>query len=64
MEKLIVLIKGVIRGLLRNGTKVWKGMKTGDIDPRRIKEYCFTISDKARTVGGGVMEGIMSCFNR
>ena len=57
-------IKGVIRGLLRDGTSVWKGMKTGDIDPRGIKEHCYTISDKARAVGGGVLEGILSHFNR
>ena len=53
-------IKGVIRGLLRDGTRVWKGMKTGDIDPRGIKEHCYTISDKARAVGGGVLEAILS----
>ena len=57
-------IKGVIRGLLRDGTEVWKGIKTGDIDPRGIKEYCYTISDKARAVGGGVLEGILSYLNR
>jgi xanthine dehydrogenase accessory factor len=57
-------IKGVIRGLLRNGTSVWKGMKTGDIDPRGIKEHCYTISDKARATGGGVLEGILSSLNR
>jgi len=57
-------IKGVIRGLLRNGSGVYKGMKTGDIDPRGIKEYCYTISDKARAIGGGVLEGILSYINR
>lgn len=57
-------IKGVVRGLLRSGSEVWKGMKTGDIDPRGIKEYCYTISDKARAIGGGVLEGILSHFNR
>jgi len=57
-------IKGVIRGLLRSGSEVYKGMKTGDIDPRGIKEYCYTISDKARAIGGGVLEGILSHFNR
>jgi xanthine dehydrogenase accessory factor len=56
-------IKGVIRGLLRNGSEVYKGMKTGDIDPRGIKEYCYTISDKARAIGGGVLEGILSYIN-
>jgi xanthine dehydrogenase accessory factor len=57
-------IRGVIRGLLRDGTRVWKGMKTGDIDPRGIKGHCYTISDKARAVGGGVLEAILSDRNR
>lgn len=56
-------IRGVIRGLLRSGSEVYKGMKAGDIDPRGIKEYCYTISDKARAIGGGVLEGILSHFN-
>jgi xanthine dehydrogenase accessory factor len=57
-------IKGVIRGLLRDGTTVWKEMKAGDIDPRGIKGHCYTISDKARAVGGGVLEAILSHLNR
>ena len=57
-------IRGVIKGLLRSGSEVWKGMKTGDIDPRGIKECCYTISDKARAIGGGVLEGILSHFNQ
>jgi xanthine dehydrogenase accessory factor len=56
-------IKGVIRGLLRDGTTVWNGMKTGDIDPRGIIEHCYTVSDKARAVGGGVLEAILSTLN-
>ena len=49
-------ISGVIRGLLRSGTKVTKGLKLGDIDPRAKKEYCYTISDKARSISGSVLE--------
>jgi xanthine dehydrogenase accessory factor len=56
-------IQGVIRGLLRNGSEVFRGMKAGDIDPRGIREYCYTISDKARAIGGGVLEGILAQFN-
>jgi xanthine dehydrogenase accessory factor len=52
-------IKGVVRGLLFPGIKVHRGMKVGDIDPRCRREYCFTISDKARAVGGGVLEAIL-----
>jgi xanthine dehydrogenase accessory factor len=57
-------IKGVIRGMLRDGTDVWKGVKAGDIDPRGIKESCYTVSEKAMAIGGGVLEAILSYFNR
>ncbi|MFC2024547.1 selenium-dependent molybdenum cofactor biosynthesis protein YqeB [Chloroflexota bacterium] len=57
-------ISGVIRGLLRDGIRVNKMMKVGDIDPRGIKEHCYTISDKARAIAGGVIEAILSHFNR
>lgn len=58
------LVGGVIRGLLRDGIEVYQGMKLGDVDPRGIKEYCYTISDKARTLAGGVLETILSHFNK
>ncbi|MDD4635299.1 MAG: selenium-dependent molybdenum cofactor biosynthesis protein YqeB [Dehalococcoidales bacterium] len=57
------VIGGVIRGLLRNGTTVPKGMKSGDIDPRGVKEYCTTISEKGRAIAGGVLEAILAEFN-
>jgi len=56
-------IAGVIRGLLRDGIEVWKGMKVGDVDPRGIKGHCYTISDKARTISGGVLQAILEHFN-
>ncbi|SHK06377.1 selenium-dependent molybdenum cofactor biosynthesis protein YqeB [Desulforamulus aeronauticus] len=53
-------INGVLRGLLRGGLWVHKGLKLGDIDPREdCLEHCFTISDKARAIGGGVLEAIL-----
>jgi len=60
----IAKISGVVRGLLRNGVEVKKGMKVGDIDPRGKRELCFTISDKARAIGGGVLEAILYRFNQ
>ncbi|MDI7259852.1 MAG: selenium-dependent molybdenum cofactor biosynthesis protein YqeB [Thermodesulfobacteriota bacterium] len=60
----IAKISGVMRGLLRNGVEVKKGMKVGDIDPRGKKELCFTISEKARAIGGGVLEAILYWYNR
>jgi len=57
-------ISGIVRGLIREGVEVKKGMKVGDIDPRGKREFCFTISDKARSIGGGVLEAILYGFNR
>lgn len=56
-------IDGIVRGLLRDGIEVWEGMKTGDIDPRGKLEYCYTVSEKARAIGGAVLEGILSHYN-
>ncbi len=53
-------LSGVLRGLIYPNTQVNKGMKVGDIDPRGIKDYCFTVSDKALSVGGGALEAICS----
>jgi xanthine dehydrogenase accessory factor len=55
----VASISGVIRGLLADGLTVSKGMKIGDIDPRGVREHCFTISDKALAIGGGVLEAIL-----
>ena len=52
-------IGGVLRGLIADGVEVVEGMKLGDVDPRGVVEYCFTISDKARAIGGGVLEAIL-----
>jgi len=61
---IIAKISGIIRGLLREGVEVKKGMKVGDIDPRGKKQSCFTVSDKARAIGGGVLEAILHKFNQ
>ena len=53
-------IDGIVRGLLQDGVNVKKGMKSGDVDPRAEKEYCFSVSDKASAIGGGVLEAILS----
>ena len=60
----IAKISGMVRGLIRDGVEVRRGMKVGDIDPRGKRELCFTVSDKARAIGGGVLEAILYWFNR
>lgn len=53
-------LDGILRGLIRDGYPVHEGFKMADIDPR-AEEYrnCFTISDKARCIAGGVLEAIL-----
>ncbi|WP_349672860.1 selenium-dependent molybdenum cofactor biosynthesis protein YqeB [Lacrimispora sp.] len=53
-------VGGVVRGLLQEGVTVFRGMKSGDIDPRGVIEHCYTISDKASAIGGGVLEAVLS----
>ena len=55
-------IDGVLRGLIRE-IHVKANEKIGDIDPRRVKEYCYTITEKARAIGGGVLEAVMHFSN-
>ena len=52
-------IDGILRGILPDGTPVRKGMKAGDVDPRCEEFHCYTASDKALAVGGGVLEAIL-----
>ena len=58
-EPMCCTIDGVLRGLLAPGTRVTAGLKAGDIDPRCKVEHCYTCSDKARAVAGGVLEAIL-----
>ena len=51
---------GKIRGLLQDGVPVTKGLKSGDVDPRGTASDHLTVSDKALSIGGGVLEAILS----
>ena len=59
-EPMICTLDGVLRGILAEGTPVFKGMKAGDIDPRCALEHCYCASDKALAVGGGVLEAVLN----
>lgn len=52
-------LDGVVRGLLHDGLRVSTGIKVGDVDPRGVVSHCFSISDKALAIGGGVVEAIL-----
>lgn len=52
-------IDGILRGIIKDGYLVEKGLKIADIDPRiEERKNCFTISDKARCIAGSVLEVI------
>ena len=58
-EEIKSLIDGMVRGMLYPSLEVTEGMKVGDIDPRGESADYKSISDKARAVGGGVLEAIL-----
>ena len=57
------LIGGVVRGLIRGGLPVEKGLKIGDIDPRGNVNHCYAVSEKSLAIAGGVLEGILRVYN-
>jgi len=57
-------IDGIIRGQIRIDTQVTKGLKIGDIDPRGNISYVPTISEKARAIGGSILEAILRKYNQ
>lgn len=59
-QPLLAPFDGVLRGLVHDGVVVKSGKKMGDVDPRSKREYCFTISEKALAVGGGVVDAVLS----
>jgi xanthine dehydrogenase accessory factor len=59
-SEVVAPITGLVRGMIRNQTTVAEGLKIGDIDPRiDEEENCYTISDKARCISGGVLEALL-----
>ena len=57
-------IGGVVRGLIKPGIGAEANLKIADIDPRADVAACFEISDKARLVGAGVLEAVLTWLNR
>lgn len=57
-------LSGMVRGLLSDGLAVVGGFKIGDIDPRGETADFTTVSDKARAIGGGVLEALMMLMHQ
>ncbi len=58
-EPVASALDGVVRGLIRPGYPAHRGLKIADVDPRCVRAHCFTISDKARAIAGGVLEALL-----
>jgi xanthine dehydrogenase accessory factor len=59
-SQIVSPFKGVLRGLIHPGLQVTRGLKIGDVDPRDNREACFLVSDKALSIGGAVLEAILT----
>jgi xanthine dehydrogenase accessory factor len=58
--KVYAKINGILRGMIREGYEVRPGTKIADVDPRGDPAHCHRVSDKARSIGGGVLEALLS----
>ncbi|MDO4560041.1 MAG: selenium-dependent molybdenum cofactor biosynthesis protein YqeB [bacterium] len=52
-------LDGILRGLIHPSVHVTRGLKIGDVDPRGDPSHCWSITDKALAIAGGVLEVIM-----
>ena len=59
-SEIVSPLKGVLRGLIRDGIHVNKGLKVGDVDPRDNPQACYLVSDKALSIGGAALEAILT----
>lgn len=55
-------ICGTLRGLIHPSVYVTEGLKIGDVDPRDVREHCFSITDKALAIAGGVLEAVLQTY--
>ncbi len=62
------ILEGAVRGLIADGSTVEAGMKIGDVDPRGTGAdggaSMWEVSDKALSVGGGVLEAVLTWLDR
>ena len=52
-------LSGMVRGLINDGLNVEADFKIADIDPRGEEADYTTVSDKARAIGGSVLEAML-----
>lgn len=57
-------IDGIIRGMLQADVEVKKGLKIGDVDPRKDASLVYLISDKSHKIGQGVCAAVDTLLQR
>lgn len=57
-------ISGIVRGLVRAGIDIPRGVKVADVDPLSTDAACCTISDRSNAIAGGVLEGVLRTLGR
>jgi len=62
-SKIISPFDGLLRGLIHPRVEITEGMKIGDVDVRNDPSTCRLVSDKALSVGGGVLEAVLTKLN-
>lgn len=60
----LALLGGLLACLVVDGLAVVGGFKIGDIDPRGETADFTSVSDKARAIGGGVLEALMMLMHQ
>ncbi len=58
-HKILALTSGIVRGIIQNGSSVWKGLKVVEIDSEVSPEQCYRLSQRSRDIAGGVLEAVM-----
>jgi xanthine dehydrogenase accessory factor len=56
-------VSGVLRGILRNESKVLANIELAEIDPTNNKAGCLTVRDKMKVISGGALEAILTTLN-
>jgi len=62
-HKIVAQNSGIVRGIIQNGSSVWKGLKVVEIDSEVSQEQCYRLSQRSRDIAGGVLEAVMYLKN-
>jgi xanthine dehydrogenase accessory factor len=56
-------VSGVLRGILRNESRVLANLEMAEVDPVNNKAACFSIRNNMKVISGSVLESILMTLN-